>query len=189
MDTKNNKTGNAYTFSDLFAGIGGTRTGFERAGCKCVFSSEWDRFAQQTYEANFDEAPLGDITEIGSGNIPDHDILVAGFPCQPFSISGVSKKRSLNKPDGFRDPIHGTLFFEIKRILRDKEPRAFLLENVKHLQWHDKGRTFKIIMRTLANELGYAVFYKTINAKLLVPQNRERIFIVGFKKWLPFDFP
>lgn len=178
-----------FTFIDLFAGIGGTRIGLERANCKCVFGSEWDTFAQQTYEANFDEKPAGDIRKIPSGDIPDHDILAAGFPCQPFSISGVSKRISLNMPHGFDDPTQGTLFFEIKRILMDKQPKAFLLENVRHLKHHDKGNTFKIIMRTLINELGYATFYKVINAKLLVPQNRERIFIAGFKKWVPFDFP
>jgi hypothetical protein len=127
------------TFIDLFAGIGigGTRLAFEAAGCKCVFSSEWDKFAQQTYEANFGEKPHGDIRKIPSSEIPDHDILVAGFPCQPFSISGITKKNALGKPHGFDDPTQGTLFFEIKRIISDKRPLAFLLENVKHLKRHD----------------------------------------------------
>jgi len=178
-----------YKFIDLFAGIGGFRIGFEKAGCKCVFSSEWNKFSQRTYEENFGEKPEGDIREIPSENIPHHNILVAGFPCQPFSIAGVSKKKSLNRPHGFNDPTQGTLFFEIKRILKDKKPEAFLLENVKNLLWHDKGRTFKIIMRSLENELGYSVFYKIIDAKLVVPQHRERIFLVGFKKWVPYEFP
>ena len=178
-----------YTFIDLFAGIGGIRTAFERAGCSCVYSSEWDKFAQQTYEANFGEKPEGDITEIPSSGIPDHDILVAGFPCQPFSISGISKKKSLNRPHGFKDPTQGTLFFDIKRIIRDRQPKAFLLENVKHLERHDKGRTFKIIMRSLENDLGYSVFHKVIDAKNFVPQHRERIMMVGFREWVPFEFP
>lgn len=178
-----------YTFIDLFAGIGGTRIAFENVGCKCVFSSEWDKFCQLTYKTNFGELPRGDITKIPSDEIPDHDILVAGFPCQPFSISGVSKKKSLNKPHGFNDPTQGTLFFEIKRIIRDKKPRAFLLENVKHLEKHDRGRTFKIIMRSLENELGYSVFYEVIDAKFVVPQHRERLLIVGFREWVPFKFP
>jgi len=146
------------TFIDLFAGIGGTRIAFEKAGCECVFSSEWDRFAQVTYEKNFGEKPAGDIRKIESSKIPDHDVLVAGFPCQPFSISGVSKKNALGKPHGFNDPTQGTLFFEIKRILIDKNPQAFLLENVKNLQSHNKKNTFKVIMDTLKNELGYNIY-------------------------------
>ncbi len=177
------------TFIDLFAGIGGTRLAFERAGCKCVFSSEWDKFAQQTYEANFGEKPHGDIRKIPSSEIPDHDILVAGFPCQPFSISGVSKKNALGKPHGFNDPTQGTLFFEIKRILRDKRPMAFLLENVKHLKRHDQGRTFQVIMHALADELGYDVHEEVFDAIDYVPQHRERIFIVGFRKPVLFEFP
>lgn len=178
-----------YTFIDLFAGIGGTRLAFERAGCKCVFSSEWDPHAQKTYQANFGEIPEGDITKIPSDRIPDHDILVAGFPCQPFSISGVSKKKSLKMPHGFDDPTQGTLFFEIKRILRDKKPKAFLLENVKNLNHHDSGRTIRIIMQTLNNELGYTVYKEVIDASTLVPQHRERTYIVGFARWAPFIFP
>jgi DNA (cytosine-5)-methyltransferase 1 len=180
---------NNFIFIDLFAGIGGTRIAFEKAGCKCVFSSEWDKFCKQTYEANFNEIPEGDITKISTSKIPDHDILAAGFPCQPFSISGISKKKSLNRPHGFDEPAQGTLFFDIKRIVRDKRPKAFLLENVKHLERHDKGRTFKIIMRSLENELGYSVFHKVIDAKKMVPQHRERVFIVGFREWIPFKFP
>jgi len=180
---------NCITFIDLFAGIGGTRNAFERAGCTCVFSSEWDSFCQRTYETNFGEVPRGDITRIPSDEIPEHDILVAGFPCQPFSISGVSKKNSLNRPHGFNDLTQGTLFFEIKRIIQDKQPEAFLLENVKHLERHDRGRTFRTIMRTLENELGYSVFHKVIDAKSVVPQHRERIYLVGFRQWVPFVFP
>lgn len=183
------KTTDSYTFIDLFAGIGGMRIAFERAGCRCVFSSEWNRFAQQTYEANFRERPKGDITKISSAEIPDHDILVAGFPCQPFSISGVSKKNSLGLPHGFDDPTQGTLFFEIKRIIADKRPGAFLLENVKHLYRHDHGRTFKIILSTLTQDLGYTVYYEVIDAKLVVPQHRERIYIVGFREPTWFSFP
>lgn len=177
------------TFIDLFAGIGGTRIAFEEAGCKCVFSSEWDKYAQITYEANFNEKPYGDIRKITSSEIPDHDILVAGFPCQPFSISGVSKKNALNKPHGFQDPTQGTLFFEIKRILHDKTPRAFLLENVKNLKSHDKKKTYGVIMDTLKGELGYTVYDKVIDANTYVPQHRERIYIVGFKEKIPFEFP
>lgn len=178
-----------YRFIDLFAGIGGTRIAFENTGCKCVFSSEWDKFSQITYHTNFKETPFGDITQIASSSIPDHDILVAGFPCQPFSISGVSKKNSLSKPHGFQDLTQGTLFFEIARILRDKQPSAFLLENVKNLLHHDKGRTFAVIMQTLSSELGYSVSYQLIDARYFVPQHRERIYIVGFREWAPFEFP
>ena len=176
-------------FIDLFAGIGGTRIAFEKAGCKCVFSSEWDKFAQITYEKNFGEKPAGDIRKIHSSEIPDHDILVAGFPCQPFSISGVSKKNALGRPHGFDDPTQGTLFFEIKRILKDKKPQSFLLENVKNLQSHNKKNTFQVIIDTLEKELGYKVYYKVLDAIDYVPQHRERIFIVGFRKPLEFHFP
>lgn len=176
------------TFIDLFAGIGGMRLAFEKAGCKCIFSSEWDKFAQQTYEANFGEKPSGDIRKIPSSEIPDHDILVAGFPCQPFSISGVSKKNALGVPHGFKDPTQGTLFFEIKRILKDKMPSVFLLENVKNLRSHDKERTYQIIRRNL-EELGYTIFDEVINGDAYVPQNRERIFIVGFREPAFFSFP
>ncbi|OFW62426.1 MAG: DNA (cytosine-5-)-methyltransferase [Actinobacteria bacterium RBG_19FT_COMBO_36_27] len=176
-------------FIDLFAGIGGTRIAFEKAGCKCIFSSEWDKFAQITYERNFGEKPAGDIRKIQSSEIPDHDILVAGFPCQPFSISGVSKKNSLGRPHGFNDPTQGTLFFEIKRILEDKKPQSFLLENVKNLQSHNKKNTFKVIIDTLEKELEYNVYFKILDAVDYVPQHRERIFIVGFKDPVEFNFP
>lgn len=165
-------------FIDLFAGIGGLRLAFENAGATCVFSSEWDKFAQQTYAANFGEKPMGDIREIDSTAIPDHDILTAGFPCQPFSISGVSKKKSLGREHGFKDETQGTLFFEIVRILEAKQPSAFLLENVKNLKSHDKKRTFNVMMAAL-HELGYTVHHAVIDAQAYVPQHRERIFLVG----------
>jgi DNA (cytosine-5)-methyltransferase 1 len=177
------------TFIDLFAGIGGMRLALEDCGASCVFSSEWDRFAQQTYEANFGEKPEGDIREIDAADIPEHDILLAGFPCQPFSISGVSKKLSLGRPHGFDDPTQGTLFFEIKRILDAHRPKAFLLENVKNLQSHDKGRTFAVIMAALREDLGYTVYTKVVDAAAYVPQHRERIFMVGFRDDVDFDFP
>ena len=179
----------SFKFIDLFAGIGGMRIAFEEAGGQCVFTSEWDNFAQITYKANFGDKPEGDIKKIKSFDIPDHDILLAGFPCQPFSISGVSKKNSLGRPHGFKDPTQGTLFFEIKRIIKDKQPKAFLLENVKNLKSHDKGHTFKIIMQSLEDELGYTVYHKIIDASNFVPQHRERIFIVGFKENIRFEFP
>lgn len=170
-----------FKFIDLFAGIGGFRLAFQNLGGKCVFTSEWNHFAQKTYEANFGEVPFGDITKINENNIPDHDILIAGFPCQPFSIAGVSKKNSLGREHGFLDETQGTLFFDIARILEAKRPRAFLLENVKNLISHDKGKTFKIISNTLA-ELGYNIHYRVLDGKAFVPQHRERILIVGFHK-------
>lgn len=182
-------TGGIFTFIDLFAGIGGMRLAFEAAGGRCVFSSEWNKYAQQTYEANFGEIPMGDITKIDAKDIPDHDILAAGFPCQPFSIAGVSKKKSLNRPHGFKDKTQGTLFFDIARIIEKKRPKAFLLENVKNLQGHDKGRTFATIIETLRDDLGYTVYHKVIDAKAFVPQHRERIYIVGFLNPVKFDFP
>lgn len=179
----------SFTFIDLFAGIGGIRMAFEKAGGKCVFSSEWNKFAQQTYEANFGEMPEGDITKIDAKNIPDHDVLAAGFPCQPFSLAGVSSRNSLNRPHGFEDEIQGTLFFDIVRILKEKRPKAFLLENVKNLKGHDKGHTFKVIMKSLQESLGYDIHYKVIDARSLVPQHRERIYIVGFAEPTNFEFP
>ena len=168
-----------YTFIDLFAGIGGMRIAFESAGAQCVYSNEWNRYSQQTYYANFGVQPDGDITKVAAENIPDHDILVAGFPCQPFSIAGVSKKNSLGRATGFEDKTQGTLFFDICRILKAKRPKAFMLENVKNLCSHDKGRTFRIIQESLA-ELNYKIFYQIVDGKIYVPQHRERIVIVGF---------
>jgi DNA (cytosine-5)-methyltransferase 1 len=172
-----------FTFADLFAGIGGARLGLTAAGGKCVFTSEWNAFAVKTYRENFGEEPRGDIRQIPSSEIPDHDILAAGFPCQPFSIAGVSKKRALDMPTGFEDQTQGTLFFEIARILKDKQPRAFLLENVKNLLHHDGGTTFATILATLS-ELGYATSYRVVDARSVVPQHRERVFIVGFRREL-----
>lgn len=168
-----------YTFIDLFAGIGGMRIAFETAGAQCVYSNEWNKYSQQTYYANFGVQPDGDITKVPAENIPDHDILVAGFPCQPFSIAGVSKKNSLGRATGFEDKTQGTLFFDICRILKAKRPKAFMLENVKNLCSHDRGRTFKVIQESLA-ELSYKIFYQVIDGQGYVPQHRERIVIVGF---------
>lgn len=170
-----------FTFIDLFAGIGGMRLAFEEAGGECVYSNEWNKFSQQTYMANFADMPDGDITQVNADDIPDHDVLVAGFPCQPFSIAGVSKKNSLGRATGFADKTQGTLFFDVCRILEAKRPKAFMLENVKNLCSHDKGKTFKVITESL-NELGYEVFYKVIDGQAFVPQHRERIIIVGFDR-------
>lgn len=167
-----------YKFIDLFAGIGGFRKGFEDAGFKCVFTSEINKPCQKVYEANFGDIPFGDITKINPTDIPDFDILLGGFPCQPFSISG--------KKMGFED-TRGTLFFDICRIIDIKKPRIVVLENVKHLTHHDKGRTFTTILKTLM-DLGYNVTHKILNAQDFgLPQNRERIFIIATKKYY-FDF-
>ncbi len=181
-----------FRFIDLFAGIGGIRTAFERSGGDCVFSSEWDKYSRKTYEAFFGEIPAGDITKINPVEIPDHEIPTGGFPCQPFSLAGVSAKNSLGRPHGFEDKSQGTLFFNIKEIIKVKNPKAFLLENVKNLRSHDKGRTFEVIKKILTEELGYDIFYKVIDSSGWVPQHRERIYIVGFQKSLgieSFIFP
>ena len=170
-----------FRFIDLFAGIGGMRLAYESADGHCVYSNEWNKYSQQTYFANFGEQPEGDITKVDENTIPDHDILVAGFPCQPFSIAGVSKKQSLGRATGFEDKTQGTLFFDVCRILGAKRPKAFMLENVKNLRSHDKGRTFKIITESL-DELNYKVFYQVIDGQNFVPQHRERILIVGFDR-------
>lgn len=170
-----------YKFIDLFAGIGGMRLAFESVGAVCVYSNEWNKFCQQTYFANFGEIPEGDITKVDASTIPDHDILVAGFPCQPFSIAGVSKKLSLGRATGFEDKTQGTLFFDVCRILKEKKPKAFMLENVKNLCSHDRGRTFRVICESL-DELGYKIFYKVLDGQAYVPQHRERIIICGFDK-------
>lgn len=170
-----------FTFIDLFAGIGGIRLGFEAAGGKCVFSSEFDEDACTTYKANFGEYPFGDITKIEATKIPDFEVLLAGFPCQAFSIIG--------KKEGFKDETRGTLFFEIERILKAKKPRAFMLENVRNLVAHDKGKTFKVIMSHL-EALGYTVYAKVLNAlDYGCMQKRERIIIVGFLDRVLFTFP
>ena len=178
-----------YKFIDLFAGIGGIRKAFDNSGAECVFSSEWDLDAQKTYKENYGETPRGDITQIKSEEIPDHDILTAGFPCQPFSIAGVTKNNALGKEHGFKHVAQGTLFFDVARIIDEKRPKAFLLENVKNLKNHDKGNTFRIIINTLEKELGYTVYSKVIDGQLVVPQHRERIYIVGFREPINFTFP
>ncbi|MGC9123634.1 MAG: DNA (cytosine-5-)-methyltransferase [Thermoplasmata archaeon] len=178
-------------FIDLFAGIGGIRLAFERAGAKCVWANDIDRYCAVTYKENFGtkELVVKDIREIDPADIPDFEILTAGFPCQPFSIAGVSKKKSLGRPHGFEDKTQGTLFHDIIRIMEVKKPDAYFLENVKNLQSHDHGRTFTIIRESLEG-LGYSFYYKVINAKFLVPQNRERIYMVGFKdRKIDFKFP
>ncbi|MGI9014473.1 MAG: DNA (cytosine-5-)-methyltransferase [Phycisphaerales bacterium] len=165
------------------------RLAFEAAGARCTFSSEWDKQAQRTYFENFGDEPAGDIRAVDVDSIPDHDILVGGFPCQPFSIAGVSKKNAIGQEHGFQCKTQGTLFFDIARIIETKQPRAFMLENVRNLQRHDKGKTFATILSTLEDELGYQVSYKVINGKRVVPQNRERIYIVGSRPGLAFNFP
>ena len=157
------------------------RLAFEQAGGCCVYSSEWNKYSQQTYFANFGEQPDGDITKVDARIIPNHDILVAGFPCQPFSIAGVSKKQSLGRATGFEDKTQGTLFFDVCRILKVKRPGAFMLENVKNLCSHDRGNTFRVIRESL-DELGYKVFHQVIDGQAFVPQHRERIIIVGFDR-------
>ena len=178
--TMANNNGKKFTFIDLFAGIGGIRIAFERVGGKCVFTSEWDEPCQVMYEANFGDKPHGDITKVVAQEVPDHDILTGGFPCQAISIIGHGK--------GFGD-TRGTLFFDVERIIKAKQPKAFLLENVKQLTTHDNGKTFKVILEHLEN-LGYFVHYKVLNGlDFGVPQKRERIMLVGFKQNYPFEFP
>ena len=184
-----------FTFIDLFAGIGGFRIAMQAQGGKCVFSSEWNSYAQQTYFANFGEMPFGDITkEVTKKYIPKKfDILCAGFPCQPFSIAGVSKKKSLGRETGFKDKTQGTLFFDVADIISQHRPKAFFLENVKNLTSHDKGNTFRVIRETL-EELDYSIHYQVMDGQTYVPQHRERIMIVGFdmnvfKGKEQFEFP
>ncbi len=183
-----------FRFIDLFAGIGGLRLGFEAIGGKCVFTSEWDKYSNQTYRANFSDGPghrlVGDIRPFGEDPslIPEHDVLLAGFPCQPFSLAGVSKKNALGRPHGFDCDTQGTLFFEIERIIAHHRPAAFLLENVKNLERHDKGRTFAVIKETLEQKLGYNIEWRVISSHPWVPQKRERIFIVGFREDVGFSF-
>lgn len=183
-----------FTFIDLFAGIGGLRLGFEPIGGKCVFTSEWDTNSQRTYRANFwddsDHEFAGDIRPYGlePERVPEHDVLLAGFPCQPFSLAGVSKKNALGRPHGFEDETQGTLFFDVAKILAHHRPKAFVLENVKNLRSHDRGKTFEVICRTLREELGYHIDSRIISAAPWVPQKRERIFIVGFRDSSDFSF-
>ena len=183
-----------FRFIDLFAGIGGLRIGFEKIGGRCVFTSEWDRWSNETYRRNFadgdDHMMVGDIRPYGADPslIPQFDVLLAGFPCQPFSLAGVSKKNSLGRAHGFADEKQGNLFFEIEAILRHHRPAAFLLENVKHLQRHDRGRTFEVIRRTLEDDLGYEIDWRVVSSEPWVPQKRERIFITGCRKDVGFSF-
>jgi|SRR6185437_133302 len=168
-----------FKFIDLFAGIGGIRLAYQQLGGKCVFTSEWNNYAKMTYEANFAKVPFGDITQFNESEIPDHDVLVAGFPCQPFSIAGVSKKNALGRAHGFLDETQGTLFFDVARIIQHRRPKAFMLENVKNLISHDRGNTFTVIKNTL-KELHYSLHAEVLDGKHFVPQHRERIIIVGF---------
>lgn len=190
-----NRDVSSFRFIDLFAGIGGLRLGMESIGGRCVFTSEWDKYAQQTYKANFHDDPdahvfAGDIRPFGADPslIPEHDVLVAGFPCQPFSLAGVSKKNSLGRKHGFECEDQGNLFFEIERIIAHHKPAAFLLENVKNLERHDKGQTFAVIRDRLTNALGYHIDWRVISSHPWVPQKRERIFIVGFREDIGFSF-
>lgn len=184
-----------FTFIDLFAGIGGFRKALEGIGGKCVFTSERDKFCQITYRANFlvDHPIIGDIRdctkdEAGLNTIPPHDLLVAGFPCQPFSIAGVSKKNALGRAHGFQCEMQGTLFYDIAKIIAYRRPSVILLENVKNLVSHDKGNTLRVIRRTLEDDLGYTIHWRIIDGQYWVPQHRERIFIVGFRESNSFDF-
>ncbi|MHC4878058.1 MAG: DNA (cytosine-5-)-methyltransferase [Planctomycetota bacterium] len=183
-----------FRFIDLFAGIGGLRIGLEKVGGRCVFSCENDPYAQKTYRAWFDDQPEGDVRDFASGEgVPDHNLLAAGFPCQPFSIAGVSKKKSLGREHGFRDRTQGTLFFDLASIIENKRPETLLLENVKNLRSHNKGDTWRTIRGRL-EEIGYTVFDHVIDAASYVPQHRERVFIVGFRRDLygdnpPFEYP
>jgi DNA (cytosine-5)-methyltransferase 1 len=170
-----------FRFIDLFAGIGGFRIGLEKLGGQCVFSCEWDRWSRRTYEAWFGEVPFGDIRDLKAEDVPDHDLLAGGFPCQPFSLAGVSKKNSLGRAHGFLCDTQGTLFFEVAKIIAAKRPAAVFLENVKNLRSHDRGRTWQVIERTL-DELGYWVFSSVVDAAGWVPQHRERVYIVCFDK-------
>jgi len=178
-----------FAFIDLFAGIGGLRRAMEQIGGHCVFTSEWDRFAQQTYLANYpDNRPIaGDIRQVPADQVPEHDVLCAGFPCQPFSLAGVSKKNALGRAHGFLDETQGTLFFDVVRTLKHHRPRAFVLENVKNLQSHDRGKTFDVIKGSL-RQLGYVVKHQVIDAQHFLPQHRQRIVIVGFLQDTGFDF-
>jgi len=191
MRSSRAQEGDTFTFIDLFAGIGGMRLGFETIGGRCVFTSEWNRFSRETYAANHvsDHQIEGDIRQVAAEDIPAHDVLLAGFPCQPFSIAGVSKKNALNRPHGFRCEVQGTLFFDIARIIGHHRPQAFLLENVRNLLGHDQGRTFAIIRETLEKDLGYQIHHRVIDARSFVPQHRERVFIVGFRESTRFSFP
>lgn len=178
-----------FTFIDLFAGIGGFRLAMENNGGKCLFSSEWDKFSQITYNENFGEIPFGDITKIDEKKIPNHDILCAGFPCQPFSRAGVSARESLQLPHGFKCETQGTLFFDIERIVAEKRPKVLFLENVPNIVSHDSGRTFNIIRDTIEKKLGYSFNYKIMNAVGFVPQKRKRCYMICHRDGKKFEFP
>lgn len=193
--TRSQRSNPGFTFIDLFAGIGGLRRPFEEIGGKCIFTAEWDRFSRQTYAANFHDDPsehefAEDVRPYANEpwRVPKHDVLLAGFPCQPFSIAGVSKKNALGRPHGFLCDTQGTLFYDLAKIIEYHRPATFLLENVKNLESHDGGRTFSTIMNVLENELGYRVQYRLVSSHPWVPQKRQRIFIVGFRKDTSFDF-
>lgn len=188
--SRNPAGGSRFRFIDLFAGIGGIRMGFEARGGECVFTSEWNGFSKKTYVENFGDRHqfVGDIVPFPAEDVPDHDVLLAGFPCQPFSIAGVSKKNSLGRPHGFECTTQGTLFFDVARMIATKRPKAFLLENVKNLLSHDKGNTFGVILQTLRDELGYDVHYRVIDGQHFTPQHRERIIIVGFREKTGFSW-
>lgn len=177
-------------FIDLFAGIGGLRLAFEAHGGHCVFTSEWNPFSRKTYLENHGghHPFIGDIVPFPTAEVPEHDILLGGFPCQPFSIAGVSKKNALGRPHGFACTTQGTLFFDVARIIAARRPRAFLLENVKNLLSHDRGRTFQVVLQTLRDELGYEVHYRVLDGRHFTPQHRERIVIVGFREPTPFSW-
>lgn len=183
----------SWRFIDLFAGIGGTRLGLQLASkgeAQCVFTSEWDPFAQKTYAKNYHDKPEGDITKIDAASIPEHQILLAGFPCQPFSIAGVSKHNALGRRHGFQHATQGTLFYDVARIIDHHKPKAFLLENVKNLVSHDRKRTFRTILDVLEKELDYKVYHAVLDASVVVPQHRERVYIVGFREPVEsFRFP
>jgi DNA (cytosine-5)-methyltransferase 1 len=180
----------SFTFIDLFAGLGGLRLAFEAVGGRCVFASEWDKFSRQTYIENHgDHHPfIGDIVPFPASEVPSHDVLLAGFPCQPFSIAGVSKKNSLGQSHGFECVTQGTLFFDVARIIDVKRPRAFLLENVRNLRSHDRGRTFEVILDTLRDKLGYQVSWTIVDGQRFTPQHRERIYIVGYREPTAFSW-
>jgi DNA (cytosine-5)-methyltransferase 1 len=177
-----------FRFIDLFAGVGGFRIAMQSVEGECVFSSEWDKGAQQTYSLNFGELPWGDIRTIPATCIPDHDVLCAGFPCQPFSLAGVSARTAVNRPNGFHCQTQGTLFFEVMRIVREKRPSILFLENVKNLVSHDHGRTFKIIRENIEAE-GYSFNFRVIDASSRVPQKRLRCYMVCVRGGGGFDFP
>jgi DNA (cytosine-5)-methyltransferase 1 len=179
----------SFSFIELFAGIGGFRLALQNVGGTCTFASEWDEYAARTYELNFHRKPFGDITKIPIETIPDHDILTAGFPCQPFSIAGVTKNNALGNAHGFEHATQGTLFFDVARIIQAKKPKAFLLENVKNLMSHDSGRTYDTILNTLEDELGYRVYPELLDARSVVPQHRERIYLIGFRDSVSFELP